>query len=152
MGTVTLLPLQVGLRVALLQLQGAEGTEGTDIEVVPPKAVTDLRQGRSEEAKAETVPHLRPPELLPQCLCIRALPKAFLPVPLPKGSSRTSPQHSISSPSSWMISLLPGNLHPSASDTQISIISSDLFPKLQILNCQVPDSCPPLGDLQPPLT
>lgn len=70
-------------------------------------------------------------------LCIKALLKAslaFLPAPLPRvPSSRTLPQFSISSPSSWMIHLLPGNLHLSAGDIQIFITSSLLFPELQIL-------------------
>lgn len=51
-----------------------------------------------------------------------------------------------------MIYLLSGNLHLSAGNTQIFIISYELFPKLQILSCQVPDRCLPSGDLQPPLT
>lgn len=51
-----------------------------------------------------------------------------------------------------MIYLLPGNRHLSAGDIQVFSISFDLFPKLQILNCQVPDRCLPSGGLHPPLT
>ena len=62
-GAVTLLPLQAGLRVALLQLQGAEVTEGTCSYVSPPKVVTDLRRSVAEELRLR-LPRFRPPEPL----------------------------------------------------------------------------------------
>lgn len=62
-GAVTLLPLQAGLRAALLQLEGAELTEVTCSHVAPPKVVTDLRRSAAGELRLR-LPRFRPPEPL----------------------------------------------------------------------------------------
>lgn len=76
MGAVALLSLQVGLRVALLQLQRAEVTEGTRGYVSPPQAVTDLQRGVAEGLRLKS-------HAPTECPLVKPFPEAPLSFPKP---------------------------------------------------------------------
>lgn len=117
MGSVTLLAQHTGFTVALLQLQGAECTEGTGSCVSPSEIVTHLGQEFEREAESwQAYPFLciRPPEHTVRTVDVFALgPFARLPPHPP----RISPGPPLSS--FWMVIQLLGNLHLQVAPTSL---------------------------------
>lgn len=130
MGSVTLLAQHTGFTVALLQLQGAECTEGTGSCVSPSEIVTHLGQEFEREAESwQAYPFLciRPPEHTVRTVDVFALgPFARLPPHPPQNFSWTSSQLFLDGYSAPRQS-------PSTGGTHILITSSDFSPMVQIL-------------------